>query len=212
MSGSRSQLNPIALAALEVLHEGPKHPYEIHQTLRDRHSWRLFKLSAGSLYHAIERMERDGLIEVVETSREGRRPERTTYRLAGPGRDAFAQRLREMVGERATEYPSYLMGVAYLHTLERGDALKQLRKRALELDSRSAAQRVVVQQLTDKGLPAMFWMDVRLELHMMEAELSWTNWLLGELESGRVSWPDGAGAGLPGPSISLVRDLDKEVG
>ena len=77
----RATLTPMALAAMELLHSGPKHPYEIHQTMQEHEVWRLLKLTTGSLYHAIERLERDGLIEAVETSREGRRPERTTYRL-----------------------------------------------------------------------------------------------------------------------------------
>jgi DNA-binding PadR family transcriptional regulator len=61
------------LATLELLAEGPKHPYDIHQTMRDRHVDRLVKLTAGTLYHTIDRLARDGLVEMVETSREGRR-------------------------------------------------------------------------------------------------------------------------------------------
>src|SRR5215469_6283966 len=100
-------LTPMALAVLEVLHECPRHPYDIHQTMQEREVWRMVKLTTGSLYHTIERLADDGLIEVVETSRAGRRPERTTYRVTEAGMDAFAARLRALVAEPVTEYPLY---------------------------------------------------------------------------------------------------------
>lgn len=191
----RAHLTPIALAAMELLHEGPRHPYEIHQTMQEREVWRLFKLTAGSLYHAIERLERDGLIEVVETSREGRRPERTTYRLTDAGRDAFAERLRAMLAEPAPEYPQYAVAVAFLHTLDRADALAQLRRREITLAATIAAERVVAQRLAEQEVHPLFWPDIELRLAQRETELAWTERLLARLESGEIGWPVTPGVG-----------------
>ena len=47
-------------------------------------------MKAGSLYHTVERLQRNGLIEVVDTQRDGRRPERTVYGMTQAGLDEFA--------------------------------------------------------------------------------------------------------------------------
>lgn len=208
-------LTPMALAALELLHDGPRHPYEIHQTMREREVWRLLRLTTGSLYHAIDRLERDGLIEAVETSREGRRPERTTYRLTDAGRDAFAQRLRAMVAEPAVEYPQYSVAVAFLHTLDRADALVQLRRRAIALEAAVAAENVYRDRLTDMGVHEMYWADVDLRQRQRETELDWTRRLIERLESRQLIWPDGPGSGHDGtnatpPRLSLVDEGNQE--
>jgi DNA-binding PadR family transcriptional regulator len=192
---ARGALTPMALAAVELLYEGPKHPYEIHQALQEREAWRLLKLTAGSLYHAIDRLERDGLIEVVETSREGRRPERTTYRLTDAGRDAFTERLRSMIAEPAVEYPQYAVAIAFMHTLDRAEALSQLHRRSISLEAQLAAERVYRRRLTESDLHPLFWADVELRIRQRETELTWTQELLRSLEAGDITWPSGPGAG-----------------
>jgi DNA-binding PadR family transcriptional regulator len=209
-------LTPLALAAMEVLHDGPNHPYEIHQTMQEREAWRLVKLTTGSLYHTIDRLERDGLVEAVETSREGRRPERTTYRLTEAGRDAFAARLRAIVAEPGVEYPQYAVAVALLHTLDRADALVQLRRRAMSLEANLAAERVVRDRLNDSGVPELFWIDVDLRVAQRSAELAWTQALIERLETRQLTWPTGPGTGQDTgthqapPRLSLVDEGKQE--
>jgi DNA-binding PadR family transcriptional regulator len=212
-----STLTPMALAAMELLHDGPKHPYEIHQIMQEREVWRLLKLTTGSLYHAIDRLERDGLIAAVEISREGRRPERTTYELTEAGRDAFAQRLRAIVAEPATEYPQVLVAVAFLHTLSRPDALVQLRRRAMALEANIAAERVYAERLTELGVHELYWADVDLRTRQRETELAWTQQLVERLESRQLTWPTGPGAGAAfdetdqtPPRLSLVDEGKQE--
>ncbi|HWE90560.1 MAG TPA: PadR family transcriptional regulator [Pseudonocardiaceae bacterium] len=199
----RGTLTPLALATLELLHEAPKHPYDIHQTMRDRHVDRLVKLTAGTLYHTIDRLARDGLIETVETSREGRRPERTTYRLTAAGRDQFAERLRAIVAAPADTFPEFGVAIGMLHKLEPADGTKCLRRRATELRSRVASRRVWVDQLTEAGTPEMYWMDLKYRLAMDEAELAWVGAQLDRLASGELAWPPGK----PSPTgLRVVRD------
>src|ERR671936_1214287 len=86
-----------ALAVLGLLREAPMHPYEMQRQLRMRHTDELLALKRGSLYHAIYQLQRDGLIEPVEVSREGRRPERTVYRITADGEDELINWLRELL-------------------------------------------------------------------------------------------------------------------
>ena len=75
----------LALAVLALLFERPMHPYEMAATMRERHKEESIKLRYGSLYTVVETLQRDGLIEPHETSRDGRRPERTVYTLTDAG-------------------------------------------------------------------------------------------------------------------------------
>jgi DNA-binding PadR family transcriptional regulator len=198
----------MALAVLECLHESPRHPYDIHQTMQEREVWRLVKLTTGSLYHTIERLAEDGLIEVVETSRAGRRPERTIYRMTEAGSDAFAARLRSMLAEPATEYPQYPVAVGFLHELEREDALFQLRRRAIALEAQLAADRVVEARLTEGAVHPLYWIDMELRRRQRQTELDFTMDLIDRLTTGQVTWPHDEQK-MP-PRLSLVDEHNQE--
>jgi len=200
-------LTPMALAVLETLHERPRHPYDIHQTMQEREVWRMLKLTTGSLYHTIERLAESGLIEVVETSRAGRRPERTTYRVTEAGVDAFAARLRTLVAEPVTEYPLYPLAVGFLHELERDDALFQLRRRTIALEAQLAADRVLETRVGELGVHPLYFSDVELRRRLREAELAFTRDLINRIETGQYTWPHAVGAP---PRLSLVDEGNQE--
>lgn len=198
---------PLAMMTLELLHERPMHPYEMHQELRGRKADKVLKLSAGSLYHTIERMAERELVEVVETSREGRRPERTTYRITEAGRDAFAERLREIVAEPTREFPIYPVGVGLLHTLDRDDALIQLRRRKTSLTANIAMLQSYVDSLEQQDLEKMYWIDTKLVLALATTELEWTEQFIDDIETGALRWPTGPGAGkAAGETLRLVQN------
>ncbi len=204
---TRAVLTPLALTALELLHEGPMHPYEMHQIMRTRETAQVVKLAPGSLYHTVERLAEHGLIEVVETSREGRRPERTTYRITEAGRDSFAERVREIIAEPAKEFPIYHVGIGMLHSLDRDDALVQLHRRAVDLTGKVATTKVYIEDLTRRNIEKMYWIDVYSQLAMTEAELAWTAQLIEQIESEELRWPTGCGAGSTvGEALRIVPD------
>src|SRR5262245_28208293 len=103
MSQESSQPNLWSLTVLCLLRTRAMHPYEMQRLIRDWHKDEFLDLKRGSLYHAIDRLRRDGLIEAVETRREGRRPERTVYRLTDGGEQAVQDWLRNMLARPARE-------------------------------------------------------------------------------------------------------------
>ncbi|HEX4723478.1 MAG TPA: PadR family transcriptional regulator [Pseudonocardiaceae bacterium] len=217
-NAGRATLTAMGLAVLECLHECPRHPYDIHQTMQEHETWRLVKLTTGSLYHTIERLAEDGLIEVVETSRAGRRPERTIYRVTDAGRDAFAARLRAMIADLPTEYPQYPVAVGFMHELQPEDALFQLRRRTLALEAQLAADRVVEAGLTEEGIHPLYWADAELRRRYREAELEFTRDLIDRVATGRVTWPAKTAQAAPHterqhsdpPGLSLVDEGNQE--
>jgi DNA-binding PadR family transcriptional regulator len=181
-------LTPLALAVLELLLERPMHPYEMHQTIRDRYTDNVVKVRAGSLYHMVERLHRAELIEPVETARTGRRPERTVYAITETGREEFRHNLRELVRHPATEYPVFGAAVQMLPKLDPGEAVELLERRALVRESQLAAGDQVLDGLRQRGLPRVNTIEVEYAQAMARAELAWIRQLAAEISSNALSW------------------------
>src|ERR1700712_5808862 len=98
-------LTPLGLSALALLTEGPMHPYEMYQLLVKRMKNEIVKVRPGSLYHAVDRLERDGYARVIGTGRDGQRPERTTYEITETGRLALETRGAQLFAASENESP-----------------------------------------------------------------------------------------------------------
>lgn len=186
---SKQALTPLAMAILELLYEQPMHPYEMAQLMRHRRVDLRVKLRPGSLYHTVERLESQGFVEVVDTQRQGRRPERTVYAVTEKGRDTFAEQVRDMLARPAQEYPHYPVALSAANELDREDAIEQLKARVINLKARVAADQVIIDQALAADLPQMYWIDFAYVHHQRKSELDWTEHLVGTLESGRIPWP-----------------------
>lgn len=78
----------VAHLLLGILAEGPAHGYD----LKYAHDGRFpgaKPLAFGQVYTALGKLEREGLVEIAETLRDGG-PERTTYAITTTGRAALA--------------------------------------------------------------------------------------------------------------------------
>ena len=201
----RIPLTPLALEVLALLHERPMHPYEMQQLMRERRVDNRVKLKAGSLYHTVERLAEGKHIEVVDTQREGRRPERTVYGLTGLGRDAFADRIRHMIAIPAREYPEYPVALSGANDLDREDVIEHLEMRIINLEGEVAKSKAVIDGLIDKELPELYWIEYRYSYHQRKSELDWTKKLVGDLKTGRIPWVDCKPARL-----TLVNDEYRE--
>ncbi|MEU5692073.1 helix-turn-helix transcriptional regulator [Actinosynnema sp. NPDC020468] len=201
-------LTPLGVAVLELLHERPMHPYEMAQLMRERYVDSRVKVRAGSLYHTVERLQGCGFIEVVDTTRDGRRPERTVYGMTPAGRDAFEQRGRELLGDLVPEYPAFLSGLAVVHELGRDIALLELEHRLLRLRAMVAADQAVVRGLEQDGTPEVFWLDWRYTTARRAFELAWTEKLVDDLRAGAIPFKEA------GPALSLISkdDHDRKTG
>jgi DNA-binding PadR family transcriptional regulator len=183
-------LTPLSLVILELLTERAMHPYEMQQLIRERHTDQVVKVRAGSLYHTVERLRGAGLIEAVETGREGRRPERTVYEITETGRDEFHANLRELVRSPQTEYPLFGLAVEMLGKLGPREAKELLRRRAVQLEARLAAGEQVIGALAKDGLPRIFTLDTEYLMAMCRAELAWVRQLVDEIGTGDLPWTD----------------------
>jgi PadR family transcriptional regulator len=85
----KGHLDALVLATLE---QEPAHGYAIIKRLQ-RLSADVFRLPEGTVYPALHRLERDGLVKSRWTAARGRR--RRVYRLTRPGAEALAVRKLE---------------------------------------------------------------------------------------------------------------------
>jgi PadR family transcriptional regulator, regulatory protein PadR len=85
----KGHLDALVLAVLEP---APAHGYGIIRRLRTSSS-DVFRLAEGTVYPALHRLERDGLVTSRWTSASGRR--RRVYRLTRAGREALLVRRLE---------------------------------------------------------------------------------------------------------------------
>src|SRR5215831_17347344 len=127
------QTDLTAITTLGLVTERPRHPYEMQRLIRNR--GKVFvKGLPRSLYHAIDRLAKEGLVEVVETSRDGRRPERTLYAATAAGREALGDWLTNLLATPEDDAATYYAALSLIAYLDPAQALEALRERLGQLD------------------------------------------------------------------------------
>ena len=187
----RQRSNPLALAILTVLYEQPRHPYEVAATLKTRKKHESIKLNYGSLYNVVEALERNGFIEVVETVRDGRRPERTIYGITEAGMREMTDWLAELVSNPQKEYTHFEAALSLLPALPPEDAAALLDQRVLAIDvelARHRSERQVFQG--HLGLPRLFALENEYGEALLLAERAFVADLSAEITKGSLDGID----------------------
>lgn len=187
MSQGTLRHNLWALTVLCLLRERPMHPYEMQRLIRERHKEDFLDLKRGSLYHAIERLVRAKLIEEVGTSREGRRPERTTYRLTEEGEREVLDWLRDLLAKPVRVPSPFVAAMSFISHLSPGEALDQLRIRSGQLSCGIMAIQAVLDNLIPK-IGRVCLIEAEYALAMRKAELEWVRSLSEDLRSQKLTW------------------------
>jgi DNA-binding PadR family transcriptional regulator len=178
--------NLLALALLSLLSVGePMYPYEMAQMLRIRGKDQTMKINWGSLYTVVQNLEKYGYIESVAIEREGRQPERTTYRITDAGRAELKDWLRELLSvpdEAPTRFESAL---AEWLVLPPDDVTQQLTQRLETLDKAIASLRESL-GVWARRLPRLLLVELEYQLAMRVAEADWVRGLVGEIAGGAM--------------------------
>ena len=175
--------NPLALAVLACLYERPMHPYEVATTLRTRAKHDSIKLNYGSLYTVVDTLQRLGLIVPKETERDGRRPERTVYRIGEAGRQRLIEWMSELVGTPAKEYSRFEAGLSLMPVLPPETVVELLEGRARRLETELAAHRELVAQI---DIPRLFRVEADYGFALKQAELTFIRALASEIGTGTL--------------------------
>jgi DNA-binding PadR family transcriptional regulator len=176
-------VTPLAIAVLALLEERPMHPYEMFQTLIARREDKLVKVRPGSLYHTVSRLADQELVRAEGVDRAGNRPERTTYRITGRGRDALRNRIAEIVRR-----PIFPVALGELHNLPKPEVLALLRERIGILETELADADMLSAWAEEHVVPRRYWIALPYLRALLAAELTWVKEFTAELASGALEW------------------------
>src|SRR5919108_828390 len=189
-------LSALGLSILELLDERPMHPYELASTMRDRHHDEFIRLNFGSLYHTVDALERNGWIAPVEREKEGRRPERTIYRLTDSGKEVLLQAVSDILAQPRREYLHFSAGLMFMHHLSAKAAAELLSKRSLALGAVGAKLKFILDELHRGGHKRLTVLELEHKVAMVEAERKWVDGLAREVADGKLEWKAGIATGV----------------
>ena len=175
----------LAMAIVLLLDAQPLHPYGLRQRIQEWDKDRVVNVAQrNAIYQTMTRLERDGLIEVVETERAEKRPERTVYRATREGVRIAKSWLKELITDLSPEYPRFPAALSFLPALPHKTALRALEQRADmlagQLDDMDAQ---LAKEAAD--VDRVYLIEVEYIRAQWQAEL---NWLRDILDYLRARW------------------------
>ena len=183
MAKRRKVSNLLALSLLDLLMQRPMYPYEMASVLRGRGKDQSIKINWGSLYTIVKNLEKYGFIEAVEVDREGKQPERTTYRITEAGRAELMDWIRELLGVPEREYTRFEAALGEGAILPPDELAGLLRQRLDTLDAANAKQQAELEAV-ETQIPRLFMIESEYFLAMRRAEAEWVRALVKEFTDG----------------------------
>lgn len=184
------QPSPLGLIVLWQLWSEPMHVYRLQKLLEAEGKDRIVNVrSRASLYQAIERLERLGLVEVSATVRQDGYPDRVVYAITESGRLVARQWLREMLSDTGGQYPEFIAALSIVFGLPPEEAREQLEERAKRIaEQLSESERQL--EATPPGLPRLFVLEEEYRRTMLRAELDWLLAVIEDLKAKRLDWSE----------------------
>lgn len=167
----------VRASILAVLTMGECHGYQLRQEIESRTggSW---QINIGQIYSTLERLERDGLVEVAESTELGQ----TRYRVTSAGELEAMQWLESAIPANAEARNELAMKLALAVTIPGCDVEKLVHAQRVQtmrsLQALTATKRDV-DQTDSTELPWLLVAD--LNIFNCEAELRWLEHIEGTL-------------------------------
>nr|WP_320026429.1 PadR family transcriptional regulator [uncultured Acetobacterium sp.] len=111
---------------LGILDVQPMSGYDIQQMLRLSDAERWGGVLIGSIYHALKKMEKEGLVAVDSIEQTGHR-QKAIYKITATGQEHLQQLVGESLKASSVNYPSTLYsGLSFIEKISKEDALAAL--------------------------------------------------------------------------------------
>lgn len=178
---------------------GRAHGYQVRRELLSWAADRWANVKPGSIYHALKKAAKDGLLEAVATEEGDAGPERTVYQLTPDGETEFMVLLRNSLAEPARGIEALSAAVTFLTALTRKQAIALLRHRIVALEGERVSAEHSLETLTDIGKPEHVDELYRLWMAASEASIAWTTEFVERLEAGRYVLADDSAESFGSP-------------
>jgi DNA-binding PadR family transcriptional regulator len=177
----------LELAVLGLLHDSPLHGYELRKRLNLLLGWTRL-LSYGSLYPALKRMLRAGLVTEVATVSPGvSRRQRIVYQITAAGTEYFAGKITD-VGPSTWEDEDFNMRFAFFSRTDADVRLRILEGRRGRLQERlDRARENRTPGVTDRYVTEL----QRHAIESVEREVRWLTDLIAAERNGAPGHPLG---------------------
>jgi DNA-binding PadR family transcriptional regulator len=187
MTTAEPRRSTLAMVLLALLMEAPMHPYRMQRMIKERGQDQLVNVAQrNSVYQALDRLVRDGLVRPAGTGRDGGRPERTTYEITEAGAATLRRWLTAMLPAPAREFPEFPAALAFAAILEPAELQDLLARRIGEQEKRLTA----LEGQAPPGLPRLFLIEDEYRAAMLRAEVAWLRAVVEDLASGRFHWDE----------------------
>jgi DNA-binding PadR family transcriptional regulator len=178
---SEPRRSTLGMLLLALLIEAPTHPYRMQQMIKERGQDQLVNVAQrNSVYQALDRLERDGLVRRGSTAREAGRPERTVYEITEDGSATLRNWLVSALPTPAREFPEFPAALAFIALMAPGDVRDLLDRRAEALAAKVAAIR--------EAAPPLFLIEDEYRAAVLTAEIAWLRAVVADLDSGALTW------------------------
>jgi DNA-binding PadR family transcriptional regulator len=168
----------------------PMHVYAIQKQFEATGKDRVVNIkSRASLYQTLERLQRHGLVEVVETVRVEGYPDRVVYRATEAGRAVAREWLRQMLRSTDSDYPEFLAALSILFGLPPDEARAELELRVQRLSAELAEAQAALRSVPPE-LPRLFLLEEEYRIAILGAEVSFLSAVIEDLAAGRLTWSD----------------------
>ncbi len=187
-------LTPPGIAILSLLWRQPMHPYEMRHLIRVQEIDRVMKVTHGTLYSTVDRLAASGLIKPVETSREGRRPERTVYEITDLGRDLLLDALRNGLMRSTPDYPALATSLTFANLLDPDEVAELLERRTIAVEAQLSGMNAAMDASLKQSrfqrmhLSRVHLIETEYLIALQRAELDWLRALVADIREGRLSW------------------------
>lgn len=179
----------LILASMREL--GSAHGYQIRRDLQDRgvHVWA--NIQQGSIYHALGKLHRDGLLREAESTKgRSRGPARTEYAITEAGQAAFIKSLESALSSHEADISETIAGVGLMTELPRERVIELLSQRVEGL-IRWRSQVVDVDFDVKDDDRYEDWLHhveaLRLWARTADSAIDWTRELIHRLEHGEYT-------------------------
>jgi DNA-binding PadR family transcriptional regulator len=198
-----SKGDTLELAVLGLLHDSPLHGYELRKRLNLLLGWTRL-LSYGSLYPALKRMLRAGLVTEVTMASPGvSRRQRIVYQITTAGTEYFGDKITD-VGPSAWEDENFNMRFAFFSRTD-----SEVRLRILE-GRRSRLQERLDRVRTSRGPAGSDRYVTELQRHAIESVEREVRWLTDLIAAERGAQEPRSGTHAPRPpTVPPVRSGGK---
>lgn len=173
------------LLVLGVLHRGDFHPYEIKRRLEAAMVECYIDVDVGTLYYAVRKLEKEGLIEAVTQERVARGGIRTIYRITPGGRSEFQKGLHRQLDAEGPVLQTLYGVMLFLHLADPAAVKRSLGRRLARLDELISKLEPIREGLA----PRLSTGGVHLLGHIerqRELDRDWVNSILADIEANGI--------------------------